>query len=42
MNETVISWTAPNFVTIAFMMIISSVVIGAIAKMAMAKRGGGE
>lgn len=39
MNETVISWTAPNIITIALMMIISSAVIGVAAKVAMSKKG---
>lgn len=38
MNETVISWTAPNIITIALMMLIASAILGAVAKAAMAKR----
>lgn len=38
MKETVISWTAANFVTIALMMIISSAVIGAVTKAVVGRR----
>jgi len=32
MKETVISWTAPNFLTIALMLLIFSATMGAILK----------
>jgi len=37
MKETVISWTAPNFLTIGLMLLLFSAALGAVAK-AVAKR----
>ena len=42
MSETVISWTAPNFVTIAIMMLISSAIIAAITATLVKRKGGSE
>lgn len=38
MNETVISWTAPNLLTIAVMMLLISAILGAVAKIVVSKR----
>jgi len=42
MKETIISWTAPNFLTIASMMVLSTAIIGAIIKFMVSKRTNSE
>jgi len=42
MKETVISWTAPNFLTIGLMLLLFGAALGAITKVIASRRSSSE
>jgi hypothetical protein len=42
MEETVLTWTVPNWITVVLMVILGFMVIGLFGKIAHKMKGGGE